>query len=259
MAGYQHAISRLATGAIAVLLAGTAALSGAQANDVGPGSVPAESAVLALNALASTNTVLDSPVSISPFAPTLTLGYAQHLLPEGEDQAARESADLGADALAAALAAYVEDGFVETQERKDVAVRERECLAQAVYHESRGEPEKGQWAVASVILNRVDSRQYPDTVCDVVFQNAHLYNRCQFSFACNGRPVDWRGGNVIDRESWVKSNIVADMAYKQFLEGKRHEDGLRTALHFHTTAVNPSWASAYAAIASIGAHIFYAP
>jgi len=155
------------------------------------------------------------------------------------------------------LAAYVEAGYVPTPERVENVAAERTCLAQAIYHESRGEPEAGQWAVASVILNRVRSPLYPDTVCGVVFQNAHLRNACQFSFACDGRS-DWGGtGNVIDRESWVKSFVIAYAAYHDFLSGQTPEEGLETALHFHTTSVNPSWASAYVEVATIGAHVFY--
>lgn len=149
------------------------------------------------------------------------------------------------------------DGYMTTQQRKDFAAAEILCLAQAIYHEARGEPDSGQWAVASVILNRVESRSYPDTVCNVVFQNAHMPNRCQFSFACNGRAVEWGGGNLIDRESWVQSNIMALIAYRKFLDGERHEEGLTTAMHFHTRTVSPSWASAYTQVAAIGNHIFY--
>src|SRR5690554_2810632 len=169
------------------------------------------------------------------------------------------SAPLAQEALTPELvASYVASpDFRLTEERKAFAASEVYCLGQAVYHESRGEPDQGQWAVASVILNRVESRQYPDTVCDVVFQNAHLPNRCQFSFACDGRPDEGGRGNVIDRESWVKSNLIAQIAYRNFLEGNHHEDGLTTAMHFHTTNILPSWASAYAEVASIGNHIFY--
>ena len=155
------------------------------------------------------------------------------------------------------LSNYVSQGYVSTEEHKAFASSEIECLAQAIYHESRGEPDRGQWAVASVILNRVDSRTYPDTVCGVVFQNAHMVNRCQFSFACDGRPDDGGHGNIIDRESWVQSNIMALIAYRKSLEGARPEDGLTTAMHFHTTTVSPSWASAYTQVAAIGNHIFY--
>lgn len=155
------------------------------------------------------------------------------------------------------LADYVATSFVPTRERKAVAAEERMCLAQAIFHESRGEPEQGQWAVASVILNRVQSRRYPDSVCEVVFQNAHLRNRCQFSFACDGRPDDGGDGNIIERQSWVKSHVIALAAYEQFLEGTTPAEGLETALFFHTTTVSPSWASAYTQVAAIGNHIFY--
>lgn len=159
---------------------------------------------------------------------------------------------------AAMVSAYVaDDDFMTTDQRKALEASEVHCLAQAVYHEARGEPESGQWAVASVILNRVESNAYPDTVCDVVFQNAQMKNRCQFSFACDGRSDEGGNGNIIDRESWVKSNIIARVSYRNFLEGERHEDGLTKALHFHTTSVSPSWASAYAEVAAIGNHVFY--
>ena len=61
-----------------------------------------------------------------------------------------------------------------------------QCLAKAVYFESRGEPVKGQFGVAEVVLNRVDAAGFPDTVCAVVNQGAHRRNACQFSFACDG-------------------------------------------------------------------------
>ncbi|NIO43392.1 MAG: hypothetical protein GTO41_26515, partial [Burkholderiales bacterium] len=48
--------------------------------------------------------------------------------------------------------------------------QELNCLALNVYHEARGEPMAGQYAVAEVTMNRVASRRYPNTVCKVVFQ-----------------------------------------------------------------------------------------
>ena len=61
-----------------------------------------------------------------------------------------------------------------------------ECLARAIYFEARGEPVSGKIAVGRVILNRVESKACPDSICEVVYENAHLRNRCQFSFACDG-------------------------------------------------------------------------
>ena len=48
--------------------------------------------------------------------------------------------------------------------------RQIECLAKNVYFEARGEPEKGQLAVAHVVLNRIRSNDYPSNICDVVYQ-----------------------------------------------------------------------------------------
>lgn len=49
-----------------------------------------------------------------------------------------------------------------------------DCLSETIYRESRGEPEKGQIAVAWVVLNRIRSSLFPDTVCDVVKQRGQF-------------------------------------------------------------------------------------
>src|SRR5262249_45340348 len=62
------------------------------------------------------------------------------------------------------------------------------CLATPLYFEARGEPVRGQIAVAQVVMNRVFSGYYPNDVCGVVYQNAHRHLACQFTFACDGIP-----------------------------------------------------------------------
>ena len=74
---------------------------------------------------------------------------------------------------------------------------ELKCLATAIYFEARGEPEHGQIAVAQVVLNRLKNPTYPNTICGVVYQNKTHRNRCQFSFACDGRPE-----RITDMGSW---------------------------------------------------------
>ncbi len=64
------------------------------------------------------------------------------------------------------------------------------CLADAVYFEARGEPFKGQQAVAQVVMNRVFSGYYPNDVCGVVYQNAERHLACQFTFACEGKDLN---------------------------------------------------------------------
>jgi len=156
------------------------------------------------------------------------------------------------------MKAYAERSFVPTAERVATLKSERRCLAQAVYHEARGEPETGQWAVAAVILNRVESPRYPDTVCGVVFQNANLTNRCQFSFACDGKSDEGGRGNRIVRESWVKSNLIAHSAYERHLRGRALEQLPQSTLYYHNRHVAPRWANSFTTVASIGGHIFYA-
>src|SRR5262249_61856823 len=60
--------------------------------------------------------------------------------------------------------------------------KSEKCLAEAIYFEARGEAVRGQMAVAQVVLNRVFSGKYPNTVCGVVYQNAHRRLHCQFTF-----------------------------------------------------------------------------
>lgn len=157
------------------------------------------------------------------------------------------------------LSAYAK-GYVPTKQRVAHAQSERTCLAKAIYHEARGESEKGQWAVANIILNRVASRRYPSSICGVVFQNADAGRyRCQFSFACDGKSDSGGNGNRIVRESWVKAHVMALAAYKRFQEGERPDTLPRNALYYHTLNVLPQWASALKPVATIGAHIFYAP
>lgn len=121
------------------------------------------------------------------------------------------------------------------------------CLKEAIYHEARGEPIYGQFAVAEVILNRVESPLYPDTICGVVNQNAHMRNACQFSFACNGRSRA-----MTEARARALAGRIADL----MLAGAEREltDG---ATHFHATWVSPSWASRLVRTAQIGVHVFY--
>ena len=62
------------------------------------------------------------------------------------------------------------------------------CLAEALYFEARGESLQGIVGVAEVILNRVDDRRYPNSLCGVVNQGTGERYRCQFTYTCDGRP-----------------------------------------------------------------------
>jgi hypothetical protein len=119
------------------------------------------------------------------------------------------------------------------------------CLAKAIYFEARGESIRGQFAVAEVILNRVDSPLYPRTVCRVVNQGGG--GGCQFSFTCDGRK-----DRIRDREAFAIAGKIA----RVMLDGapRALTDG---ATHFHTRNVRPGWAHRMPRTAAIGAHLFY--
>lgn len=153
------------------------------------------------------------------------------------------------------LLAYVAAGYQPTAQRVAVADTERECLAQAIYHEARGESATGQLAVANVIVNRARSSKFPSSLCGVVYQNADKGKyRCQFTFACDGRD-DTPG----ERRAWARSQDLARQIYADFATGEDIGVLPRSALYYHTTAVSPSWSNTFARLAVVDSHIFYAP
>ena len=125
----------------------------------------------------------------------------------------------------------------------ETADAQQDCLASAVYFEARGEPIEGQLAVADVVLNRVASSRYPDTICEVVEQP------WQFSFVN-------RTGSIpqADRssEAWRKAVAVARIAQAGTA---RAVDS--NVLWYHAEYVAPSWGTRLARQDKIGLHIFY--
>lgn len=129
-----------------------------------------------------------------------------------------------------------------------VQLAEENCLARAVYFESRSESELGQLAVAKVILNRVKDPDYPNTICGVVYQGSGSRNSCQFSFACDGLPDDVRQPGA-----WAHSKMIAQKA----ISGDQSLRAIGTATNYHADYVNPRWAKSMKRLIKIGHHIFY--
>jgi spore germination cell wall hydrolase CwlJ-like protein len=144
-------------------------------------------------------------------------------------------------------------GVIDLTEISGIEIGKRgkqwRCLTEALYFEARGENIAGQVAVAEVILNRVDTDHYPDSVCAVVHQGESQPNACQFSFICDGKAEIIGNRKVFEelgKVAWVmlqgKPRILTDKA-----------------THYHTTSVSPRWAKKLVRTARIGAHIFYRP
>ena len=122
----------------------------------------------------------------------------------------------------------------------DPADSETDCLARAVYYESKGEPLAGQLTVAEVILNRSRSGRFPSTICGVVRQAG------QFSFVRRGAiPTPPRGSN-----DWRTAVAIAQIATRDLAEGSAPR-----ALFFHARHVSPGWR--LTRVATVGNHVFY--
>jgi N-acetylmuramoyl-L-alanine amidase len=118
--------------------------------------------------------------------------------------------------------------------------REIECLAGAIYFESKSEPLAGQLAVGEVIANRAKSGRFASTYCGVVFQ------RGQFSFV-RGHAMP---GIARTGAQWKTAVAVA-----QIVDNKLKSSSAPRALFFHATRVSPAWHATR--VATIGNHIFY--
>lgn len=120
--------------------------------------------------------------------------------------------------------------------------RQMECLAGAIYFESRGEPLAGQLAVAQVIINRAESDLFPSDYCGVVYQ------RSQFSFVKGGRMPSIKRGSL----AWQQAVKIARIAHEGLWDSAAGD-----ALFFHAKYVKPKWSYRKQALATINTHIFY--
>jgi spore germination cell wall hydrolase CwlJ-like protein len=125
--------------------------------------------------------------------------------------------------------------------------RERRCLAIAIYFEARGEPVRGQVAVGQVILNRVRSPLFPETICGVVYQG-QMEKGCQFSFTCDGKTDIPR-----DNDQWALAQDIS----RQITTGELWLPEVGYSTYYHANYVSPRWAGSMSKIDKIGRHIFY--
>lgn len=108
-------------------------------------------------------------------------------------------------------------------------------LAQAVYGESRGEPYQGQVAVAAVILNRLESSSFPNTVSDVIFE-----------------PLAFTA--VADGQIWLEPNETAKKAVIDAINGMDPSEN--ATYYFNPETATSKWIWSRPQIKKIGKHIF---
>jgi spore germination cell wall hydrolase CwlJ-like protein len=128
--------------------------------------------------------------------------------------------------------------------------RDIRCLAENIYFEARGEPLRGQYAVAEVTMNRLASPHFPNTVCDVVHDTRWDTSRRRLiaHFSWTAFKLRLESGSP----EWKQAMDIAAAVY----DGQ-HQPLVPDALFYHATYVNPYWASSKRVVARIGNHIFY--
>jgi len=149
-----------------------------------------------------------------------------------------------------------------------IASQEIRCMAENIYYEARSEPLEGQVAVALVTMNRVQSKDYPSTVCGVTKQGPMVESwktrgkdvpdedrkyypkrdRCQFSWWCDGKAEGKKQPKYWDTALAISLAVVMDKAITDLTNG---------ATHYHATYVSPKWAKQAKTKHQIGEHIFY--
>ena len=137
------------------------------------------------------------------------------------------------------------------------------CLAKNMYFEARSEGIAGVVATTQVVYNRVNSKEYPNTICEVIEQAKisqwwlkekgivkPIKNKCQFSWFCDGYSDEPK-----DDKTYSELFELAE----QFINGE-HEgmiDITGGALWYHADYVHPTWANSKEVTAKVGRHIFY--
>lgn len=124
------------------------------------------------------------------------------------------------------------------------------CLARNVYFEARGEPTAGQLAVAEVTMNRVASKHYPNTVCEVVYEKRWDAIRNRYVGAFSWTELD--SIPELEGEAWERAVAAAEAVYD-----KREPPRVEGALFYHARSIRPRWSRKKRPIAKIGRHVFY--
>ena len=145
------------------------------------------------------------------------------------------------------------------------------CMALNIYYESRSDNLAGQYAVADVVLNRVQDSRYPNSICEVIKEGPvreswktkqdpdlseserifnPIRNMCQFSWWCDGKSDEPKDETGWAQAQYVAGNIMYNGKYRGITEG---------ATHYHATYVKPKWRfdRGMNHIGRIGSHIFY--
>ncbi|WP_407946616.1 spore cortex-lytic enzyme [Pontibacillus halophilus] len=146
--------------------------------------------------------------------------------PKQEPQQQQEQQNQGGGDESAETAVNVPNGYSQN----DI-----QLMANAVYGEARGEPYTGQVAVAAVILNRVESSSFPNSVSGVIFE-----------------PRAFTA--VSDGQIWLTPNEQAKEAVLDAING--WDPSGNALYYFNPVTATSDWIWSRPQIKEIGKHIF---
>lgn len=140
-----------------------------------------------------------------------------------------------------------------------IDTKQFECLATNLYFEARNQHDDvAVVAVGFTVLNRVADKQYPNTICKVVYQGRksadgnYIKHKCQFSWVCDGVSDVPPSKNSLEVAAWNRARMIA----MEILKGEV-KNPIGNATMYHATYVNPYWVKAYIKVATLEDHTFY--
>lgn len=199
--------------------------------------------------------ILGASVVLSP---AQAKEFSAHTAQAGVEQVERTTGQLALDSLVADVQ------HADAPEAHGIiSGAELACLEKNIYNEARGEIDEGQLAVAFVTIARAMSRQYPNSICGVVYQSK------QFSWTfdrkiLSPRPIDGERalhirkllkesveGRRLDEAATLLSmmlNLPTDTLYYKRTDWDESKMSKKTASYF--AKLRP--------VRAIGNHTFYA-
>lgn len=128
--------------------------------------------------------------------------------------------------------------------------KELQCIKNALWHEARSEPEEGIRAVMSVIYNRKNHKNYPNTFCSVILQDK------QFSAFNNNKELATKRLKPVkgpDEEAYTKVAGIAQEAVVGAFEPVLEP----SVLWYAHIRVKNKWTRKFKRVIVLGNHSFY--
>jgi N-acetylmuramoyl-L-alanine amidase len=124
------------------------------------------------------------------------------------------------------------------------------CLITNVFFEARNEDPESRKAIIEVTMNRVDDYRYPNTVCEVVWEEK------QFSWTWDGKhddPTRFKGHKDKVALKEITEQVVAFLEDPDEILSRKN-----WATHYYRKGTEvPSWVNVFTFQNQIGGHLYY--